>query len=185
LNQKTLFLKRKYIIENNHSRILLRPIKISDVTTDYVKWLNSKKVNQFLESRFQHHTIQTLKNFLKKINQDENTFFYAIILKNNGKHIGNIKLGPINLKHKIGEIGIMIGDKKSWGQGYATEAINLLSNFSKNKLNLHKITAGSYANNIGSIKAFKNAGFFQEGIRKHHFKFKGKYVDVILLAKIH
>lgn len=45
------------------------------------------------------------------------------------------------------------------------------------------LTAGAYANNIGSIKAFKKAKFIQECIRKNHFLYKRKYIDYVLLAR--
>lgn len=187
MNQKTKksFSKsRRLIIENSKSRITLRPIRISDVTKEYVKWLNSKKINQYLESRFVHHTSNNVKKFIENTLTDKNVYFFAIICKEDGKHIGNIKLGPINIIHKIGEIGILIGNQNSWGQGYATEAIDLLSYFAQNKLKLHKIIAHSYENNIGSVKAFLKAGFVKEGIRKKHLRFKNNYVSLILLGKI-
>jgi len=164
--------------------IFLRPVKLSDISMEYVKWMNSKQVNQFLESRFSKHTLTDLKNYQRKISKDPNTFFMGIFKKEKQNHIGNIKLGPIDWNHKIADIGIMIGDKNSWGKGYATDAIKLITNFGFKKLKLHKLTAGAYENNLGSIKAFLKAGFHEEARRRKHFFFKGKFLDGILLAKI-
>lgn len=165
-------------------RIYLRSVKVSDATEEYLHWLNSEEINQFLESRFLNFTINDIKEYIKKMADDENIIFLAIIRKDINKHIGNIKLGPIHWNHRLGDIGIMIGDKTSWGKGYASEAIGLLTNFAFNTLNLHKVTAGAYKNNIGSGKAFQNAGFYEEGVRKKHFSHKGRYIDVVLMAKI-
>ena len=165
-------------------RLYLRPITLSDATREYVGWLNSEKVNQFLESRFVKHNLLSLRNYIKKISKEKNTFFFAIIVKDGNKHIGNIKLGPIDWHHKIADIGIMIGDKKFWGKGYATEAIELITNFAFETLKLHKITAGAYENNIGSVRAFLKAGFFNDGYRQKHFQFKKNYVGYVMLGKI-
>ena len=181
MNQNKNIKKIKHIEGNT---IILRNIKKTDATAEYVKWLNSKKINQFLESRFVKHTKIDVENYIKKMNHDTNIVFLAIIRKDNQKHIGNIKLGPINWNHKYAEIGIMIGDENSWGKGYANEAIKLISNFGFNYLKMHKITAGSYEENVGSIKAFLKAGFFIEGIHYKQFFSKGKYRNHILLAKI-
>lgn len=181
-NPKLTF--RSNSIYSKESRLVLSPITIKDASNEYVKWLNSKEINQYLESRFIHHTKKNLIKFITHILKDKSTYFFVILRKDNGKHIGNIKLGPINSIHKIGEIGIMIGNKDSWGQEYATEAISLLSNFAFQKLKLHKITAGAYENNMGSIKAFLKAGFIKEAIRKSHFMYKKNYVDLVLLAKL-
>ena len=106
-------------IESNH--ILLQPLTKSYVTSEYLRWLNSKVVNEFLESRFVKYTLKSLKDYVSFCEKDKNTFFFAIIDKSTQKHIGNIKLGPINWNHKFAEIGIMIGDKSYWGRGIATE----------------------------------------------------------------
>jgi len=164
-------------------KIILRSIKLTDVSKEYVNWLNSKEIKKFLESRFIKYTLDSLKNYIKKISKDPNIIFMAIIEKERNSHIGNIKMGPIDWNHKNADIGIIIGDKKSWGKGYATEAIQLISDYGFRELNLHKITAGAYSNNTGSIKAFLKAGFYEECKRKNHFNYNGKYIDGILLAK--
>lgn len=176
--------QKKKTLRIDGKTIFLRDLKKSDATNEYMNWLNSKKINQFLESRFTKHSIVDIENYIKKMNHDADIIFLAIIRKDNQKHIGNIKLGPINWDHKYAEIGIMIGDKNSWGKGFASEAIKLISDFGFNTLKLHKITAGIYEVNIGSIKAFLKAGFFIEGIRFNQFFLKGKYVNHILLAKM-
>jgi len=165
-------------------RIYLRPVKISDASREYVQWLNDPEVNQYLERRFVRHTLPSLKKYINTISRDPNLIFLAIVLKEGDKHIGNIKLGPIDRNHKVGDIGIMIGDKLCWGKGYATEAVKLLCEYAFGELRLHKVTAGAYENNIGSIKAFLKLGFFEEGRRKRHLFYKGKWVDNVLLAKI-
>ncbi len=165
-------------------KISLRPLKISDITSTYVNWLNDKTINQFLELRFTKHTKSNVKDFVKKLQNDSNFLFLAIITNNSKRHIGNIKLGPIDWIHRTSDVGILIGDKNSWGKGYASDAINTLTNFSFNNLNLHKITAGLYEENIGSLKAFLKSGFEFEGFRKEQFLFNKKYVGHILVGKI-
>jgi RimJ/RimL family protein N-acetyltransferase len=165
-------------------RIYLRKVCSGDVSKVYCGWMNDPVVNKYLESRFRHHSLKTLKKDVRNIQSDKRNLFFAIILKDNNRHIGNIKLGPINKIHRFADIGILIGEKDCWGQGYAVEAIHLLVSYAFRKLNLHKVTAGCYAPNKGSIKAFKKVGFLQEGIRKLHCECGGKYVDDILLGLI-
>src|SRR3989338_5525401 len=135
-------------------KIYLRPITIEDVTDTYVGWLNDPEVNQFLETRFIAHTKDTAREYIRKIVNDSTHVFFAMVRKDSCTHIGNIKLGPIDPHHKVGSIGIMIGDKASWGKGFATEAIQLLTAYAFDALRLHKVTAGAYENNAGSAKAF-------------------------------
>ena len=83
------------------------------------------------------------------------------------KHIGNIKLGPINIHHNCAEIGLIIGDKDSWGKGLASRAISIVTQFGFNQLKLAKLSAGCYENNIGSKKAFEKSGYQVEGFLKN------------------
>jgi ribosomal-protein-alanine N-acetyltransferase len=165
--------------------IFLRPITENDVTEEYVSWLNDKDVNQFLESRFVLASIQNVKKFIIETNLNSLNYFFAICLNETDKHIGNIKLGPINHHHKRGDIGLMIGDKNNWGKGFATQAIGLISEFGLNHLKLNKITAGCYSNNKGSEKSFLKNGFIIEGNFKNHFlDANSVWVDLISLSKL-
>jgi ribosomal-protein-alanine N-acetyltransferase len=165
-------------------KIYLRPITLADATQEYVDWLNDKEVNQYLESRFVLATIENVKKFIESVSKSENNYFFAIVDNESHTHVGNIKIGPVNTFHKRGDIGILVGNKNFWGKGVATEAISLISDFAFNNLNLDKVMAGCYSNNIGSYKAFIKCGFVEEGLFKHHcISATGEVVDVHMLAK--
>ena len=172
----------KINIRINGDRIYLRKVELSDVNQVYVDWLNDPKVNQYLETRYELQTMDSVRKYVEKMVVKENELFFAICLIENDKHIGNIKLGPINSEHKFAEISLLIGDKNEWGKGIATEAIYTLTNYSFDILKLHKLTAGCYGNNVGSVKAFEKVGFIIEGYWKDHYLCNGEYVDRICLA---
>lgn len=162
--------------------IYLRQISEFDVTEKYVDWLNSPEINQYIESRFKKQTKEDVLAFVKdKLSKNSEPMFAICDMKTD-EHIGNIKLGPINLHHKYASIGILIGDKKYWGRGCATEAIKLITEYGFEILKLNKLDAGAYAENIGSINAFMKAGFSQEGLLKKHVTCNGQFMDVVLLG---
>lgn len=165
-------------------RMILRELTPEDVTERYVCWMNDSDITQFLETRFQPCTKETLTVYVEEKQFDSNSAFLGMILKKDRRHIGNIKLGPINWIHSIGSIGIMIGEKECFGKGYATEAIGLVVDFAYSRLNLHKLTSGCYENNRGALRAFKKNGFVIEGVRKQHAVFCGEFIDVIELGLI-
>lgn len=174
--------KRSVFIEGR--QIYLKGIRTADVNSLYCSWLNDPKVNSYLCCRFTKWTLSKMKRYISDTIKDPSNYFWGIYLKDNDKHIGNIKLGYVNMNYKYADIGVIIGDRCSWGKGFATEAVKLVKDFAFKKLRLHKLTAGSYANNYGSIKIFQKAGFSIEGARKQHFIHKGKYVDQVLLGCI-
>jgi len=162
-------------------RLTLRPLVPSDATDRYARWMNDSRINQYLESRFSDHSVADLRRFIEAMMISERDFIFAMETPEEG-HIGNIKLGGIDWFHRYGDIGLLIGEESAWGKGYATEAISLVTQFGFEVLDLHKITAGCYATNIGSEKAFLRAGWDREGVRRSHYKSDAGYVDAVMLA---
>ena len=165
-------------------QIILRDLRVEDITQDYVDWMNDPTVVQFTESRFQPHTVDSIGSFVEKCRKSPCAILFGIFSKADELHLGNIKLGPINSYHSIADIGLIIGRKSYWGRGVAKEGIILLKNYAFETLNLHKITASCYAPNSGSEKAFLNAGFEVEGTRRLHSKYEGEWVDMTELGCI-
>ena len=150
--------------------LIIKEINHSDITMEYVEWLNDKEVNQHLESRFIHQDLNTVSKFVDSCQKNKQVFLFGIFTIKSMKHIGNIKLGPINKRHKSAEIGIIIGDKNYWGKGFAKQAISVVIQFGFDQLNLKKIVAGCYENNFASKKAFEGSGFKVEGFLRSHVK---------------
>ena len=171
-----------YKIEGNN--IILRRLNIKDVTENYVSWLNNPKINKFLECRHNIHTYETTCAYVENLNQDESLeLLMGIFLINQDKHIGNIKLGEVNWINLHSHLGIIIGDSREWGKGYATAAVKLISNFAVNNLGLNTLVAGCYEENVGSYKAFIKAKWKYSGRIPNYWKnSEGKRSDEILLS---
>ncbi len=112
--------------------------------------------------------------------------FLAVHENENDKFVGTAKVNFMNdrgFKNRIADIGIMIGDKNSWGKGLATDVLRTVSNFAFKELGVHKLTAGAMSPNIAVIKAFKRIGFIEEGtLRQQLLKEDGEFCDHILLG---
>lgn len=163
-------------------RLTLRPLERASVTEAYCSWLNDPEVTRHLECRFQSHTPESVREYVGRLQDDTDNFLFAIFLKEGERHIGNIKLGPVNWTHHFAEVGLLIGEKDCWDQGYATEAIRLLRRFAFDELGLHRLQAGCYDTNPGSSRAFQKAGFVKEGHRHGQFLSEGRYVGQLLLG---
>lgn len=162
-------------------RLILTPLGLSHNSLDYVKWMNDTEVNKYLESGGDY-TEEKLQNFLKQVESD-NILFWAIHIKENNKHIGNIKIDPVNTKHKYAEYGIMMGDKTEWGKGFAKESTLLIIDFCFNGLlNLRKINLGVHAKNLAAIELYKKIGFKVEGRFINHVETIEGYDDILRMA---
>lgn len=161
-------------------RLILKPLSTIYLSQKYVDWMNDEQVIRYLESGGDY-TLDKLNSYLEEV-ESNLQYFWAITLRSTGEHIGNIKIDPIHFRNKFGEYGIMIGDRTSWGKGFAKEASNLVLDYCFQKLNLRKINLGVIASNEVAIKLYKQLGFEIEGHLKEHVTFEGKYVDSFRMA---
>ena len=150
-------------ISLNTERLQLRPVTLDDCNQSYLNWLEDKRINQYLETRWSQQSINSIQAFVKSMSEDENSHLLAIVHKKSNQHIGNIKLGPINRIHKHADISYFIGEPSFWGQGLATEAIQRVTDYGLNELGLESIHAGVYSGNTGSSKALEKAGYQFQG----------------------
>lgn len=164
-------------------RVYLKILIVDDDLKNYLRWMNDPEVVRFTESKGTVYSEQDLKDYIRSMSNAKNRFF-GIYLKENNRHIGNIKLGNIHPVHKRADIGIIIGEKDLWGQGFGQEAIKLLTDHAFKHLNLKKVWAGMYANNVGSYGAFLKSGFNECGRQKDHCFLETEFVDGLLVEKI-
>lgn len=164
------------------TRIYLRDVQEQDATERYVAWMNDAAVTRYMETRFATHTVESLREYVSMMRHKAGTLFLAIVVREGDRHIGNIKLGPIDQVHGLADVALMIGDRQAWGKGYATEAIAALSEHAFRTLGVRKLTAGCYAANVGSRRAFEKAGYHVEATRPAHYFCDGVYEDAVLMA---
>jgi [ribosomal protein S5]-alanine N-acetyltransferase len=162
-------------------RIKLTHLSAEFVSDRYVDWMNDYEIVKYTESRFAEHTIQSIEQFVNITENDINTVAWAITV--DSQHIGNIKLGPVDWHHSYADIGLIVGSKEHWGLGYGTESIKLVGDWAFATLQLHKLTAGFYDGNAGSMHAFEKAGFSNEARQSSHYHFEGEYIDRLIMAR--
>jgi RimJ/RimL family protein N-acetyltransferase len=162
-------------------RIYLKALSIKHLSQDYVGWLNNATVNQYLETGGDYN-IEKLAEYLNSVEQNP-ILFWAIHLSKDDKHIGNIKIDPVNLRHGVGEYGILLGDTKEWGKGYAREATERVLEYCFGpNLNLRKVVLGVVAKNTSAVNLYKKMGFETEGLYVKHGLYGSEYCDTVRMA---
>lgn len=137
-----------------------------DVTTRYVDWLNDPLINRYLETRHTAQTHETVCAFVAAQVANPDVHLLKIVLRGDGSHIGNIKLGPINRHHASAQLSLFIGERVAHGQGYGTEAIERVTRWAFEAAGLSRVEAGCYEDNLASLRAFLKAGYTVEGFRR-------------------
>ena len=163
-------------------RLVLRELAAGDVSADYVAWLNDPEVSRFLETRHSPQDAASVTAFVAAVRARDDEHLFGIFLKDSGRHIGNIKVGPVRAHHGVADVSLLVGARDCWGKGYASEAIAALSRYAFDDLGVAKLSASMYAPNQGSLHAFLKAGYREEGRRRGHYDLDGERCDLIELG---
>lgn len=163
-------------------RLCLSPLSATNDLSAYAQWLNDQETTLYMGSGRFPTSVSALKKYIISYQENPDGILLGIFTKKPRKHIGNITLHMIDWRNRYGEIGIIIGDKKARGKGYAVEAIRLVVEHAFNKLNLNKVCAGMIEGNEASRKAFLRVGFKEEGRLRDHFYVNGAYHDCYRLG---
>lgn len=163
------------------SKVLLRPLSLTDAPR-FCKWLKDEEVVKFLSMYgYPAPSLKEERQWIKARQQDKNSITFAIDTVE-GIHIGSVSLRDVKSESKHALFGIVIGDKKYWGQGYGTEAGKLIVDYGFKKLKLHRIYLNYIAYNIRGGKSYEKIGFKQEGIFRQHIYRNGYYHDQIWMG---
>ncbi|GHO55866.1 N-acetyltransferase [Ktedonobacter robiniae] len=122
------------------------------------------------------------EQWLQQTLQDKNTLTLGVMKKDGSQLIGYAGIASISSINHSGEYYILLGEKGSWGQGYGTEATQLIVHYGFASLNLHRIMLTVSSLNTGGIKAYTRAGFQQEGILRDACYRDGAYHDKIVMS---
>jgi RimJ/RimL family protein N-acetyltransferase len=167
-------------IDLTSERLFYKRLSIEHLSTEYLNWINDPLVNMYLETRG-NYTMDLLKAYIEEQFEKE-VYFWAIHLKDSDKHIGNIKIDPINLELNSGEYGILLGDRLSWGKGYAKEATKRILTYCFEELKLSKITLGVINENVMAVNLYKKIGFTVDKIKKNVGIYNHKLCDSIRMS---
>ncbi|MGL4739907.1 MAG: GNAT family N-acetyltransferase [Sarcina sp.] len=165
------------------TKVILREYKASDVVIAH-RYINDYSIARTLtEEAIFPISIDEEEEFINNNKSNEKmTYNFAIEDLETSEYIGGCGINSTDLKNRICTIGIFIGDMDYWGQGYATDALEILINFIFNELNLEKIKLTVYDFNTRAIKLYEHLGFKVEGVLKREVFREGKYHDKILMA---
>lgn len=173
-------MKRKIEISCNKN-IVVRLLKQSMVSTTYVSWMNDYDVVKFTNQKNLKHTFNSVKFYVKEKLESDDELLLGFF--SNNLHIGNIKIGPINFYNRNTQISYIVGNKNLWGTGIATSVISYIVNYCFESLDLHKVSALTYSNNIASQKVLIKNNFIKEAIIKKQLFFENKFVDMFYFSK--
>ncbi len=119
---------------------------------------------------------QFLQKWIKQ-NSDNNQINYAVHMCGNDELIGYGQISRIDTFNRHCTLGIMIGRKDLWGQGYGYEILEAVINYCFIDLNLNRIATKIFSFNQRSINLFKKLDFTHEGTERKKILKYNQYFD--------
>jgi RimJ/RimL family protein N-acetyltransferase len=164
------------------TKVNLRAPEMSDLDRS-ARWVNDAVVTRFLALRYQMSR-PAEEAWLRQVTQQPGSFagvLFAIETKD-GRHIGNTDLRGTSPEDRTASLGIMIGEKDCWSQGYGGDAILTLLRFAFDEINLNKVALSVFEGNDRAHACCRRCGFVEEGRLRQARYIEGLYRDEVLMS---
>ncbi|HNX13483.1 MAG TPA: GNAT family N-acetyltransferase [Oscillospiraceae bacterium] len=154
-------------------RLCLKNISAGD--RDFIlKQFSTDAVNEYLYDAEPYKNLQEADELIGYFTQPEPRTLHRwiLVLKESGEKIGTCGFHNWNRENSCAEVGYDL-QPEFWGKGYMSEAMKVILSFAKTGMNLKRIDAGIYPDNLGSVKLAERHGFRFTG-KTTVFVFRGK-----------
>ena len=153
---------------------------LNDLTDEFMSWFSDQKLMKyFTESKNKITKEEIISSFLNDATKKPDQYLYKVVYE--GEMVGTIKI-IVNKVHNIGDVAVLIGNKKYHLKGLGIEAIKLGSDLAINVLGLRKLFGQIYESNLGSLRAYTKAGWKECGRLKDYYLINGMPEDKILIS---
>ncbi len=179
-DEKNFLQLRKNAFPLKTKRLILRLSEKNDLNA-WVKWFNDKKVVKYLKSIVPPVNYEMEEEFYISSKKDLRNFQLSIIDKKTKKPIGNTSLRVHPCNSFSLEFGIVIGEKKYWGQGIATEVLQGLLRFAFEIADFERVSLYVYKANKPACRVYEKCGFRYVGELKKFYYKENKFHDTFLM----
>jgi RimJ/RimL family protein N-acetyltransferase len=108
-------------------------------------------------------------------------YSFSIHTLDQDRMIGYLDLS-INLIHSEVWVGIGIGERDAWNNGYGTDAMKLCLRYSFMELGARRVSLGLHEYNSRALRSYEKAGFQMEGRTRKEINREGKRTDVLWMG---
>jgi RimJ/RimL family protein N-acetyltransferase len=162
-------------------RLRLRTFQPGDINPTYLGWLNDPDVTRFSNQRFRQHTAESCAAYLASFKAGASSFL-LIELRVDDWPIGTATVYR-DTQHGTADIGLMLGERGHWGQGYGREAWQALLEAVLAEPGIRKVTGGTARPNRAMARIMEQSGMVLEAVRARQELIDGQPVDLLYYAR--
>ena len=145
-------------------------------------YINEPEIKRLLGGAPFPLTLADEEKFLAQQSAWSDTYSFAIETIADEHYIGGCGLNRLDWKNRVVEIGIFIGDKAYWNQGYGTDALQVLLRFVFQQLNMNKVSLQVLSFNGRAQRVYQRLGFIEEGCLRQERYVDGSYHDMLVMG---
>lgn len=153
---------RPPVVDLRTARFRLRSMDESFVSQQYLDWIHLASEYVNVKTPDDNQTLDDLRAYIAARVDRDDVLFLAIVDVETGRHIGNIKYEPVDVKAGFAVMGILVGDPEFRGKGVAGEVLDASTAWLKTHRGIHTIVLGVSVKNPAAIRAYEKVGFVLE-----------------------
>ncbi|MFD9945154.1 GNAT family N-acetyltransferase [Nonomuraea sp. NPDC059023] len=161
-------------------RVRMRAIEPSDAVF-LLRWHTDPEVMRWLEDPYPP-SLAALTRQLEERKPDSYESLTLMIDDLDGRTIGICALRGAEPETGNATLDIYLGEKDTWGQGYATDAMRVICRYGFQKMRLHRIGLTVVAENAAARRVYEKVGFVEEGCQRESFRRDGQWHDQIVMG---
>lgn len=159
----------------------IRPLENEDIEAFY-RWYNDQEVNLWSSGAWPLNTLLSKDAIEERFFESDSDERRYAILNLKQELIGTIGFRETNIPARSATLFIVIGEKKYWGQGYGSDALNTFLHFLFSQWNFHRLSLDTWDGNHRAIKAYEKLGFKLEGTLRDARFVNGDYHDALIFG---
>lgn len=154
-------------------RIELRTVEKEDIEF-LARGVNHPDVRRYISVFRTPQNTERYEEVFENIDSSEDDV--SLLICADGEPAGSIQLYPVDDSRGWTNLGFWVHPDEQ-GNGYATEACELIIEYGFRELRLHRISAVAMAPNTASRRVLERVGFTHEGTNRESAFADGEYVD--------
>ena len=167
------------LFTGNHIRLgAFRP---EDAETA-ARWTEDDEFQRQLDTDFARPATAQEQAEMLNSRRSPNSVNFALRTLDGDRLIGFVVIHSIEWNNQSGTLAIGIGEPEFRGRGLGGEALTLILNYAFNELNLHRVGLDVISTNERAIRAYRKAGFKEEGRMRESVYRDGQRADRVMMS---
>ena len=141
-------------------------IRLAD--SDPIQLNSEKKIKEWIEKQAEP-------------NSSMDRYFFTVRTLVEDKYIGSLGLW-VDLIHSEAWVGLGIGEREFWGQGYGTDMMKLCQQYVFEELGMARLSLGLFEYNPRALRSYEKCGFRMEGRSRQEMVREGRRYDSLWMG---